>query len=147
MVTLPRTPRSGCPINFGLELFGDKWTLLVLRDLLIAGKTTFKQFQQSEEGIASNILSERLARLESAGLMTRHSDPTDKRQVDYAPTEAGRKLIPVLVEMAYWGATHDVATAAPPDFVHAYEHDRGALLRIMSAGFDPSKAGDGNDVP
>lgn len=147
MVKLPRPPRSGCPINFGLELFGDKWTLLVLRDLLIAGKKTFKQLQQSEEGIASNILSDRLSRLECAGLLTRHSDATDKRQVEYMPTEAGRKLMPVLVEMAYWGAIHDPATAAPPDFVKAYEHDRDALLRIMSAGFDPSEAGNRNDVP
>lgn len=142
MVKLPRPPRSGCPINFGLELFGDKWTLLVLRDLLIAGKTTFKQLQQSEEGIASNILSERLSRLECAGLVTRHADPTDKRQATYAPTDAGRRLLPILVEMAYWGAKHDAATAAPAEFVQAYEHDRDALLRAMSAGFDPSTARD-----
>lgn len=147
MVTLPRTPRSGCPINFGLELFGDKWTLLVLRDLLIAGKTTFKQFQQSEEGIASNILSERLSRLECAGLVTRHVDPTDKRQAAYAPTNAGQKLLPVLVEMAYWGARHDAATAAPPEFVQAYEYDREALLRAMCSGFDPSKTANEEDAP
>lgn len=142
MVRLPRTPRSGCPINFGLELFGDRWTLLVLRDLLIAGKTTFKQFQQSEEGIASNILSDRLARLECAGLVTRRSDPADKRQTAYVPTQAGRKLLPVLLEMAYWGASHDASTVAPPDFVQAYEHDRDALLRAMASGFDPSTAED-----
>ncbi|MGO7039024.1 winged helix-turn-helix transcriptional regulator [Rhizobium acaciae] len=141
MIKPPHKPRSCCPINFGLELFGDKWTLLLLRDLLVVGKSTFKQFLQSEEGIATNILSERLSRLECAGLVTRAAHPADKRHAVYTPTGAGRKLLPVLVEMAYWGATHDAATAASPEFVKAYESDRDGLLRSMELGFDPSLSG------
>lgn len=138
MVTLPTPPRSHCPINFGLELFGDGWTLLVLRDLLFQGKTTFREFRASEEGIASNILADRLHRLEAAGLVTRTEDPEDRRRMRYAPTEAARALLPVLLEMAYWGARNDPDTAAPPGFVAAYEADREGLLRAMAAGFNPA---------
>ena len=139
MVKTPNLPRSHCPINFGLEIFGDKWTLLVLRDLLFEGKTSFKQFQSSEEGIASNILSERLMRLEEAGLIRRHVVLEDARQVRYAATDAGCALLPVLVEMAYWGATHDARTAAPKEFVKGYERDRAGLIKVMQLGFDPSQ--------
>ena len=72
-VHTPSPPRSGCPINFGLEIFGDQWSLLLLRDMLIVGKRTFKEFQASEEGIASNILTERLKRLEACGIIRRES--------------------------------------------------------------------------
>lgn len=140
MVKTPRRPRSGCPINFGLEIFGDKWTLLILRDLLMQGKRSFGEFQASEEKIASNILSERLLRLEKAGLLERYVVRRDARLVQYVPTEACRALLPALVEMAYWGATHDARTAAPKSFVRAYEADRPALLKALASGFDSSKS-------
>jgi DNA-binding HxlR family transcriptional regulator len=138
-VRTPSPPRSGCPINFGLEIFGDQWSLLILRDMLIVGKRTFREFQASEEGIASNILTDRLKRLERCGIIARSVSPEDRRQVLYQPTEAGQALLPVLVEMSYWGATHDAKTAAPPGFVAAYEADRSGLIRAILAGFDPSK--------
>jgi DNA-binding HxlR family transcriptional regulator len=140
MVRTPRSPRSRCPINFGLEIFGDKWTLLILRDILLVGKRSFMEFQASEEKIASNILSERLVRLEDAGLVRRYGVSEDARQIHYLPTEAGRKLMPVLVELAYWGAKHDPQTAAPKPFVRGYERDRGGLLKELAAGCNPAKA-------
>jgi DNA-binding HxlR family transcriptional regulator len=139
MVRPPRKPRSSCPINFGLEIFGDRWTLLVLRDLLMQGKRRFGEFQTSDEGIASNILSERLLRLEQSGLIRRHTVEGDARQVHYLPTDACRKLLPVLVEMAYWGATHDPKTAAPKSFATAYETDRAALLTALAKGIIPDQ--------
>lgn len=139
-VRTPGVPKSGCPINFGLEIFGDQWSLLILRDMLIAGKRSFKEFQASDEGIASNILTDRLKRLEGCGLITRETLARDRRQVVYQPTAAGRALLPVLVEMSYWGATHDPATGAPAGFVAAYAADRDGLIRAIAAGFDPSKA-------
>jgi DNA-binding HxlR family transcriptional regulator len=139
MIKTPKKPRSHCPINFGLEIFGDRWTLLILRDLLIVGKKSFKEFQQSEEKIASNILSERLSRLEQSGIITHQTGNPDKRQVHYLPTKEGRKLLTVLVEMAYWGATHDPHTAAPESFVKAYESDRSGLLKSLMLGGDPTK--------
>lgn len=140
-VHTPSPPRSGCPINFGLEIFGDQWSLLLLRDMLIAGKRTFKEFQASEEGIASNILTERLKRLEACGIIRREKSAEDGRQALYRPTEAGRALLPVLIEMSYWGATHDADTAAPRGFAAAYRADREGLIQAIAAGFDPSKPG------
>ena len=139
MVKTPHRARSGCPINFGLEIFGDRWTLLILRDVLMQGKSNFREFQASEEHIASNILSERLLRLERSGLLVRHSVAGDARQIRYAPTKACQRLLPVLVEMAYWGATHDARTAAPKSFVAAYDKDRAALLQALATSFDPAK--------
>lgn len=140
MVTTPAPPRSSCPINFGLEIFGDQWTLLILRDLLIQQKRTFREFQASDEGIASNILTERLKRLEACGLITRSASPADGRVMLYSPTDSARDLIPVLVEMSYWGATHDRATGAPPSFKAAYRADRAGLIASIRKGADPSRA-------
>ena len=140
MVTLPSPPRSTCPINFGLEIFGDQWSLLILRDMLIQGKQTFRAFQASDEGIASNILTERLKRLEACGLITRAPSPDDGRVLLYTPTEAARDLIPVLVEMSYWGATHDADTGAPPGFRAAYETNRDGLIAAIRTGMDPSRS-------
>lgn len=131
MVVPTATPRSHCPINFGLEIFGDKWTLLVLRDLLLKGKCSFKEFQASEEGISTNILADRLERLTRSGLIKPHRVNTDARQIAYRPTPACRKLLPVLVEMAYWGAVHDAKTASPSAFRRAYEKNRTGLLLSM----------------
>jgi DNA-binding HxlR family transcriptional regulator len=139
MITLPGTPRSRCPINFCLEIFGDKWTLLVLRDLLLLGKRTYKEFLASEERISTNILAERLERLLASGLVTAERVAEDARQIRYEPTEPGRALLPVLIEMAYWGATHDPNTAAPSTFVKAYQKDRAGLLAAIASGRDPTK--------
>lgn len=138
MITAPKPMRSHCPINFGLELFGDRWTLLVLRDLLLKGKSRYKEFHASEEGIATNVLADRLERLTEIGLATVRRDAQDSRLNRYQATPAARALLPVLVEMAYWGAKHDKKTAAPKAFVHAYERDRTKLLQEISAGAPPS---------
>ena len=133
MVALPTPARSGCPINFGLELFGDSFSLLILRDVLMQGKRRFSEFLASEEGIATNILTARLQRLEQAGLLNRTRASGDRRLVIYSPTEAAIALIPALVELAFWGATHDSATAAPAAFVEGYRGDRAALIAQMTA--------------
>ncbi len=127
-----RKRRSDCPIGFTLDIVGDRWSLLVMRDVLMRGKSRFRELA-AEEGIASNILSERLARLEAAGLLERRPDPADGRQVQYRPTSAGIELMPLVVEMAFWGAVHDPATGAPAEFVQAYRADRDALIAGMKA--------------
>jgi DNA-binding HxlR family transcriptional regulator len=138
LIGAPGHRRSHCPINFGLEIFGDKWTLLILRDLLMQGKCSFREFQASEEGISTSVLADRLMRLEQSGLVRPERATEDGRQVRYQPTPACKRLLPVLVEMAYWGATHDAETASPPAFARAYEHDRAALLATLAAGADPT---------
>lgn len=122
-----RKPRSGCPISYSLDLFGDKWTLLVLRDLILHGKTRFREFLASDEKIASNILADRLKRLECLGLIERVDDPDDRRQKLCRATEKGLTLTPVLLEIAAWGASHDDNTGAPSGFAEAYFADREAF--------------------
>lgn len=104
--------RSGCPVSVSLEVFGDRWSLLIVRDLMIRGFRTFKEFQQSGEGIATNILANRLRKLERAGIISAESDESDRRRISYRLTEKGIDLAPVLLELLLWGACHE-KTGAP----------------------------------
>jgi DNA-binding HxlR family transcriptional regulator len=90
--------RSGCPIDFALDVFGDRWTLLVIRDLVFVGKCRFTQFADSPEGIASNILAARLKKLEGHGLVSRQIDPQSRKQVVYELTGKGLDLVPLLID-------------------------------------------------
>src|SRR5262245_17243156 len=94
--------RSLCPINLGLEVFGDKWTLLIVRDLMFAGKRHFREFLQSEEGIASNILADRLSMLVEQGIVTKRGDPSHKQKAVYSLTEKGIALLPILAQIGSW---------------------------------------------
>jgi len=118
---------SGCPIAFSLETFGDRWTLLLLRDLLLFGKQRYRELLASDEGIASNILADRLKRLEGSGIVERGPDPDDGRQVIYKVTAKGKSLIPVILEIAAWGATHDENTLAPKSFSERFFKNREAF--------------------
>jgi DNA-binding HxlR family transcriptional regulator len=97
-------------------MFGDKWSLLVIRDVMVRGYRTFKEFQSSGEGIATNILADRLAQLTAAGIVCAEKDPKDGRRVEYQLTEKGIDLAPVLLELLVWGARHE-KTGAPPALV------------------------------
>lgn len=95
-------PRSNCPVNFGLETFGDKWSLLIIRDIVFWGKKTYGDFLKSDEGIATNILAARLASLEEEGIISKTPHPADKRKDIYSLTEKGLELIPLLIEIVAW---------------------------------------------
>src|SRR5689334_2718647 len=97
-------PRSYCPINLSLEIFGDTWTLLVLRDMMFAGKRHFRELLQSDERISSNILAERLARLVEHGVLTKAGDPTHKQKAIYSLTEKGIALLPIIVQIGAWSS-------------------------------------------
>lgn len=127
MAALPRSRRSDCPIGFTLDIVGDRWSLLIMRDLLTRGKSRFRELA-ADEGIATNVLAERLERLVRAGIVDGNTDVTDRRQITYSPTEAGLALLPVIVEMACWGAAHDPVTGAPPGFAEACRRDRDHLM-------------------
>jgi DNA-binding HxlR family transcriptional regulator len=129
----PSKRDSGCPISFALGIFGDRWSLLVLRDLILKGRHRYKELLAAGEGIATNILSDRLRRLEDHGLIVRQPDDQDGRQVIYRPTEMAVDLIPMLVELVVWGARNDPDTAVPADFVKQFEHDRDALIASIIA--------------
>src|SRR5262245_11384968 len=109
--------RSKCPIAGALDLVGDRWTLLVMRDLLLYGKRRFADFLASPEGIATNILTDRLARLEQAGLVRRRQYTEHPPREEYHPTARGRDLLPVLHELIRWGQRHVAGTAKRPPAV------------------------------
>ena len=103
--------RSGCPINLTLEMLGDRWSLIVIRDVMFGNRRHFRELlTQSEEGIASNILADRLKRLVDAGLFSRGDDPTHRQKAVYSLTEPAIQLVPLLAQMGAWGRRHTPAT-------------------------------------
>jgi DNA-binding HxlR family transcriptional regulator len=104
-------PRSGCPINLALEVLGDRWSLVIIRDMMFGNRRHFRVLlRESREGIASNILADRMKRLEAAGLISRASDPSHKQKTLYSLTEKAIQLLPLLVTMGAWGRAHLAVT-------------------------------------
>lgn len=125
--------RSHCPINFMLETFGDRWTLLIVRDLMFKGKRSYGEFLDSEEGISTNILADRLKRLEQGGVIEKSVDPANKSRLFYRLTAKGLDLLPVMLEVTAWSARHDSLSNTPPAFLQAYEADRAGLIAALRA--------------
>ncbi len=119
--------RSGCPVSISLERFGDRWSLLIIRDLMVRGFRTFKEFQESGEGIATNILADRLQKLEATGIITAQAEEMDGRRVNYRLTEKGIDLAPVLLELLIWGARHE-ETGAPCALIVKMEKHREEVI-------------------
>jgi DNA-binding HxlR family transcriptional regulator len=119
--------RSGCPVSISLEILGDRWSLLIIRDLMVRGFRKFKQFRESGEGIASNILSDRLKKLQAKGIITTEMEETDRRRLNYRLTEKGIDLAPVLLDLLVWGARHE-KTGAPAALILNMERNREKLL-------------------
>lgn len=95
--------RSGCPINLSLEVFGDKWSLLIIRDMIFGGKRHFRELLRSQEGISSNILADRLKMLVEQGMLTKRDDPTHKQKAIYSLTEMTIALVPIMAQLGAWG--------------------------------------------
>ena len=129
--------RSACPLNATLEVLGDRWSLLIVRDLMFKGRTTYKDFLAGGEGIATNVLADRLRRLEAEGVIEHRRDAVDARRLVYRLTPKGLALAPVLVELIVWGAGH-YETAAPPAAIREMTADRERFLAgIRSSGRRP----------
>lgn len=114
--------RSSCPMACTLDLVGDRWTLLVLRDLFL-GKQHFDELLQSDERIATNVLTERLQRLQRAGMIHSQVCSDNRRRKRYALTELGRSFAPVLVSLATWGLKHIEGTVPSPEVRAAFERE------------------------
>jgi DNA-binding HxlR family transcriptional regulator len=99
--------RSECPLNASVEMLGDRWSLLIIRDMMLRGWRTFKEFLEGYEGIATNILADRLRKLVAYGILTTDRDPSDGRRLIYSLTAKGIDLAPVLTEMVLWAAAHE----------------------------------------
>lgn len=120
--------RSGCPVSMALEIFGDRWSLLIVRDIMVRGYRTFQEFLDSGEGIATNILAARLRRLRAAGILAAHRAGGDRRKICYELTEKGVDLAPAVLEIFLWSARHE-PTAAPPAVVRQMARRRQQILR------------------
>lgn len=119
--------RSGCPISIALDIFGDRWSLLIVRDLMFKGLRTFNEFAASDEGIATNILTDRLAKLEAAVILTKRPDPADARRIQYRLTAKGIDLAPALVEVVLWAARYE-DTDAPTSIVRTMRSNRERFI-------------------
>ena len=120
--------KSDCPINFALELFGDKWTFLIVRDLMFKGKHYYGEFLQMEENIATNILADRLVLLEESGIVSRTIDEAHNSKKIYKLTKKGIDLLPVLTEVILWSAKYDKQSAVDAKFVREAKKDKASLL-------------------
>ena len=126
---------KNCPIFFSLEIFGDRWSLLILRDILIFGKKHYNEFLESQESISTNILADRLKKLESEGILSKEKDPGNKKQFIYSPTKKCLDLVPIILEIALWGAKHDPNTAAPASEMAKIRKDRKTYIENIRAKF------------
>lgn len=99
--------QTGCPVAFGLDTFGDRWTLLVIREMLLQGKSTYSEFEEIDEGISTNILADRLKHLEAEGIVKKARDPQNGRSFTYSLTQKGVDLAPVLMEIIRWSGKYD----------------------------------------
>ena len=120
--------RSECPLNASVEMLGDRWSLLILRDMMLRGFRTYKEFMECYEGIATNILADRLRKLVAYGIITAEPDPSDGRKLIYSLTAKGMDLAPVLTEMVLWAAAHE-------------DTGNQALVRLMRADKEKFLAG------
>lgn len=136
---------STCPVTFALDTFGDKWSLLILRDMFFKGKHYYGEFLTSPEKISTNILADRLGKLESDGLVTKTRDLENSSKFQYALTQKGKDLLPLLLEMVTWSAKYDpqarktgaIIDGAPDDLLHRAEHDRPALIADILSAEEP----------
>jgi len=126
--------RSHCPISYALDVFGDKWTLLIIRDLLLFGKRTYGEFAGSEEKIATNILADRLAALEEEGIVSKAVDNDRKSRFIYSITQKGIDLLPIMVEIIRWSSTYDADTHVPKEMAEKAKKERDAFLREILQG-------------
>jgi DNA-binding HxlR family transcriptional regulator len=99
--------QTGCPISFGLDTFGDRWSLVVIREMMMGGKTTYGEFLEADEGISTNILADRLKHLETEGIIEKSRDPENRRSFIYTLTEKGHDLAPIMLEIVLWSGAHD----------------------------------------
>ncbi|PCJ53490.1 MAG: transcriptional regulator [Planctomycetota bacterium] len=125
--------RSDCPISYCLDLVGDRWTMLVIRDMVMFGSKRFSEFQSSGEGIATNVLSDRLQCLAEGGILECSVDRDDGRKRIYRLTEKGIDLVPILIDLAQWGGRHDPNTAVPIEFRKRIENDREGVIAELRA--------------
>ncbi len=125
--------KTDCPITFALDFYGDRWSLLILRDVLFMGKRGYKEFLESKEKISTNILASRLEKLEENDFLVKERDSKNKKKFIYSPTPKALDLMPVLLEFVRWSAKYDEETPVTKKFLQKLKNDREGLIKEMTA--------------
>ena len=120
--------RSYCPINFVLETLGDKWTLLIVRDLMFKGKNSYTEFLQSDEKISTNILADRLKKLEDNGVVEKRVALDNRSKSIYSLTNKGKDLLPMMLEITVWSAKYDSSTNTPASFLRDFALSKNEMI-------------------
>ncbi|MEE1944522.1 helix-turn-helix domain-containing protein [Pedobacter sp. KR3-3] len=129
----PLKVRSGCPISSALDIIGDKWSLLIVRDILMNGKNTYNEFLKSKEKIATNVLADRLSMLEASGILAKEEHPESKAKIFYRLTDKGIDLLPVLVELILWSNTYLPIDEAARPYGEVLKRDKDAIIKQLMA--------------
>lgn len=124
---------TGCPIAFGLDTFGDRWSLLIIREIMLRGKRTYSEFLEADEGIATNILIARLKHLEAEGILLKLRDPDNRRAFIYELTQKGRDLAPILIEIIIWSGLYDERPYALRRVLEKIQADRSGFEAKLKA--------------
>lgn len=123
--------RSHCPINYSLEHVGDKWSLLIMRDLIFKGKRHYNEFLESKEKVSTSVLGDRLKQLEESGIISKGADAVKKSRIKYSLTKKGIDMLPVLVELIKWSGVYDVKTEAEMDFLKQAQNNKEHLISTI----------------
>lgn len=123
--------RSDCPISSALDVIGDKWSLLIVRDIMMNGKNTYNEFLKSNEKIATNVLADRLSMLEKSDIITKEEHPESKAKIYYKLTKKGISLLPVLIELILWADEYLPVSSAAITYGYALKKDKEKITRQM----------------
>ena len=127
--------RSDCPISLALEAFGDKWSLLILRDLILRGRKHYQEFLNAEEQISTNILADRLNQLEELGIISKSNDPDNKKHYIYTTTKKGLDLLPILLELYRWSLKYEPRVDKTKPIARRLGKDTEGLIKEFRARF------------
>ena len=133
--------RSSCPISSALDIIGDKWSLLIIRDMMFSGKNTYSDFSNSSEKIATNILSSRLSMLEGLEIINKRKKEGNKKTNIYSLTQKGKELLPIILEIAQWSDNNlnDHLKDGAKPFVNKFKSDKELFIENMYSMFDKDK--------
>ena len=123
--------RSHCPVNYAVEHFGDKWSLLIIRDLMFKGKRHYNEFFESEEKVSTSVLGDRLKQLEESGIISKGQDTVKKSRIKYSLTKKGIDMLPFMVDMISWSGSYDNETEAGDVFLAQVKDGRDYLLKSI----------------
>ena len=130
-----------CPVHFGVRIFGDRWSLIIVRDMLFRGSTRFQDFLDAAEGISTNVLSDRLSRLEAQQIISRQRDPANGRQVLYELTEKGKDLLPILLAVIGWAEKYAPETSISSEMGERIRTDLSGVQNELRAAVEHSGSG------